>query len=273
MKRLLSFLAIAVVAVGAAVLIFKAAVPTPAESAQHSSANGSVGYLTPPQAAAFGRQVEQSLAAKAVAAAIVFRSAQPRDKLPDGIAYTHGAFWIARGAGQGGYAVYNLYHGDGDNLPVTRSQLKQDRPVDFMLGSAIDEAAVIVPTPDVQRKLLAVIGSPAYGAMHNDRYSLIANPLSDKYQNCNGFMLNVLAAAITGTTQLSAVRGYVKRTFQPSEIKVGGFKRLAAPLADRRIKTDDQRGGPLRTATYESLAAWMRGQGALDASYVVTRQR
>ena len=49
---------------------------------------------------------------------MVFRTGRARDKLPKGIAYTHGAFWVYRdiqtadGATAHGYAVYNLYAGD-----------------------------------------------------------------------------------------------------------------------------------------------------------------
>ena len=42
---------------------------------------------------------------------------------------------------------------------------------------------------------LAVIDSPTYEALHNPVYSLVANPWTPKYQNCNNFMLDVVGAA------------------------------------------------------------------------------
>jgi hypothetical protein len=79
-------------------------------------------HLTIEAAAAFAKQIEEALAAKGVRLAMVFRTGRPRDKLPKGISYTHGAFWayvpITTAAGETiyGYAVYNLYHGDGAAL-------------------------------------------------------------------------------------------------------------------------------------------------------------
>ena len=46
--------------------------------------------------------------------------------------------------------------------------------------------------------------------------------------------------------------------------------RIFGPLVDRRIKTDDQ-SGPIRTATYESMAAFLRENGLLETAYILTR--
>jgi hypothetical protein len=53
-------------------------------------------------------------------------------------------------------------------------------------------------------------------------------------------------------------------------IQAGPVKRLLAPLADPRIKTDDQ-ARVLVTATYESMSAFMKDNGLLEASYILNR--
>jgi hypothetical protein len=245
-------------------------------AADSGSAPAADTRLTPEQAAAFSKQIETDLAAKGARLAIVFRTGRPHNKMPRGISYTHGAFWVYRtihtqdGRDLPGYAVYNLFQGDGKTLPVTQSYLAQDWPFDFVRGSAVDDVAIIIPSPEMQRRIVAVMDSPTYARLHNPSYSLIANPLSSKHQNCNGFMLDVIASAAWDTTDPAQIRADEKAHFHPSVIEAGPVKRLLAPLADPRIKTDDQ-SHTLVTATYESMSAFMKDNGLLQASYILNR--
>lgn len=257
----------------AAVLCLAPAAPA---LAQDSSARSIVQHLKPAEAAAFSKQVERELAAKDARLAIVFRTGRPRAALPEGISYTHGAFWVHRqinaadGRKLSGYAVYNLYMGDGKTLPRNQSQLVQDWPLDFMRGSAVDDVAVIIPSPEMQRRILATLDSPSYAALHNPNYSLIANPWADKYQNCNGFMLDVIASASWNTTDPAKIRANLKAHYQPTVVKAGPLVRFFGPMADSSLRTDDQQG-PLRTSTYESISAFMKANGLLQESYVLKR--
>jgi hypothetical protein len=244
--------------------------------AQDSSARSIVQHLKPAQAAAFSKQIERELAGKDARLAIVFRTGRPRAALPEGISYTHGAFWVHRqinaadGRKLSGYAVYNLYMGDGKTLPRNRSQLVQDWPFDFTRGSAADDVAVIIPSPGMQRRLLRLLDSPTYPALHNPNYSLIANPWAGKYQNCNGFMLDVIAAASWNTADPAKIRANLKAHYRPTVVKAGPLMRLFGPMADSTLRTDDQQG-PLRTSTYESISAFMQANGLLQQSYVLKR--
>lgn len=140
----------------AALAAFLSVTAVPA-AAQDSSARAVAAHFTAPEAATFSKQIERDLAAKDARVAMVFRTGRSRDKLPEGIAYTHGALWIYRtiqtadGRSVSGYAVYNLYAGDGPNWSRTESRLVQDYPFDFTRGSAVDDVAVIVPSPEMQR--------------------------------------------------------------------------------------------------------------------------
>lgn len=219
--------------------------PAPA-IAQDSSAPAAVGHLGPVEAAAFGKQIERDLAGRNARVAIVFRTGRARESLPEGIRYTHGAFWVHRdiAAADGraslkGYAVHNLYHGDGASLPIDRSYLKQDWPTDFTRGSAVDDVAVIVPSPEMQRRLLALIDGPHYARLHNPSYSLIGNPLSASHQNCNSFMLDVISSAAWSTTDTRQLEANLKAHFRPTVVKAGLLLRTFGPMADKRLKTDD----------------------------------
>lgn len=251
---------------------------TPARAQDSVSTSAKSRHFTPEEVARFSKQIENDLAGRGARVAIVFRAGRARETLPKGIAYTHGAFWVyrdvrtAEGAVEPGYAVYNLYAGDGKAWPTTTSRLVQDFPFNFTNGSSVDDVAVIIPSPEMQRRILGVIDSPTYAALHNPSYTLIANPLSSKHQNCNGFMLDVIASAVWQTPDREQIRANLKAHYTPTTVQAGAVMRLFAPLADPRLKTDDQ-SGPLRTATYESMAAFMRDNGLLQATYSVTFAR
>ncbi len=247
-------------------------------SAQDSSVRAISQHLSAEQAAAFSKQVERDLAAKGARVAMVFRAGRMRDQLPEGIAYTHGAFWVYRdiktadGGTIKGYAVYNLYAGNGTDWSKIESRLVQDFPLDFTRGSTVDDMAVIIPSPEMQRRILAVIDSPTYQAVHNPAYSLVANPWSRKYQNCNNFMLNVIGAAIWQTDDPLQITANLKAHYEPTVVKTNAVMRLFGPIADQRLRTDDQ-DGTVRTATYESMAEFMRENNLLQEAYVFNFQR
>lgn len=240
------------------------------------SAQAAPAYLTGEQAADFSKQVERNLAEKGARLAIVFRTGETRDQLPEGISYTHGAFWtfvpitLDDGRSINGYAVYNLYHGDGKTLPVDKSYLHQDFPFDFVAPTAVDDVAVIIPSPEMQRRILAIMQSPDYNKLHIEPYSLVSNPHDIKYQNCNEFMLDVIAAAAWETTDMVQIKANLKQHFKPAEVKTTLLERLFAPIAQKRIKTDDQ-GSRILTATYESMAAFMQDNGLLQETYILHR--
>ncbi len=247
-----------------------------ADGSGFSAQGAAASHLTGEQAAAFSKQVERDLAAKSARVAIVFRTGRPRSELPDGIAYTHGAFWsfvpitLDDGREINGYAVYNLYHGDGNTLAKDKSYLHQDFPLDFVAPTAVDDLAVIIPSPEMQRRIMEVMASPAYRALHIEPYSLVSNPHDIKYQNCNEFMLDVIAAAAWDTTDMEQIKVNLRKHFKPTEVKTGLIERLLGPIADSRLKTDDQRGA-IMTATYESMSAFMRDNGLLQETYILRR--
>lgn len=240
------------------------------------SGAGVKAYLTPAQTAAFAKQIETDLAAKDAHVAIVFRVGRPRKDMPEGISYTHAAFWVygdikgADGQIYKGYSVYNLYQGNGHDLPRDRSYLAQDFPIDFVGGTQADDVGVIIPSPEMQRRIFAVINSPVYAKLHIDDYSIVANPLNARYQNCTEFVLDVIAAAAWQTDDYAQIKADLGAHFQPTVVKVNALSRLFGPLVDRAVKTDDQ-DGPILTATYESLGRFMTDNGLIQQTYRIDR--
>lgn len=231
-------------------------------------------HFTAPEAAVFAKQVERDLAAKDARVAIVFRSGRARSKLPAGIAYTHAAFWVysdikgADGQAYKGYAVYNLYEGDGASLPADQSYLAQDYPLDFMMANQVDDVAVIIPSSEMQARLLALIGSPAYERLHVPAYSLVSNPFDARYQNCTEFVLDVVSAAAWDTHDPAQIRADLRAWFKPTVIHANPLVRAFGPMFQPGLKMDDQ-PGPVETATYESIAAFMQQNHLIATTYVL----
>ncbi len=249
----------------------RGSVPLPG-SAQAAAAP----HLDAEQAAAFSKQIEHDLAAKGARLAVVFRTGEPRETLPEGITYTHGGFWAyvpittEDSRVLHGYAIYNLYHGDGKTLAVDKSYLHQDFPFDFASASGVDDVGVIIPTPEMQRRILTIMDSADYRKLHIADYSLVSNPLDIKYQNCNEFMLDVIASAAWNTTDMAQIKANLKKHFKPTVVKTSSLERLFAPMMHKEIKTDDQ-DSKIVTATYDSMAAFMKDNGLLQTAYVLRR--
>ena len=163
-------------------LIFSFTSSVYAHATGFSSASSQAGekiHFSTEQILKFAKKVEKTLAAKGARVAILARKGRPMSEMPEGMNFTHTAFAvyseITTGDGRKllGYAIYNLYQ--QDKTPDV-SDLVQDFPVDFFAGVAVLEAGIIIPSAELQKRLLEVIASPTYKTLHDPHYSVIANP-------------------------------------------------------------------------------------------------
>ncbi|MCK0094797.1 DUF2145 domain-containing protein [Yoonia sp. F2084L] len=222
--------------------------------------------------ASFANKVQRDLAGRGARVAIVSRVGRDPAVLPNGINYTHVAFWVYSritledGTTGQGYRVYNLYQRDGD---LTHSDLVQDSPGDFFAGAHSLDAGVIIPDPRLQRKLLDVIASPTYAALHNARYSVLANPRTGQFQNCTEHTLDVLMAALYDTDDPQQIKANIGAYFAPQPVQLNGLQRLFAPAASQALTTADH-GANVGTATFGSIARFMQANGLEDEVYRIT---
>lgn len=209
----------------------------------------------------YSQQLIDNLKSKNADFAIISRAGQARKRLPDGVNYTHSAFWVSNEIGS--YDVYNLYHGEKNKLI---SSLVTDAPLDFIRPTRADDVGVILPTPDFQMVMKAYIGSKFYGRTHNPSYSLISNPFDPRYQNCNEFVLNELASAIWQEPDMAKMIEKLPATFKPTEIKAGPIKRFLGPIVDERLimKDHDQ---IIATTTREDLIEFLTSQNVVGETY------
>ena len=128
----------------------------------------------------FAKQVERYAAEHQAHAFIIGRVGRPQKELPKGIHFTHtavavySAITLDDGSTEYGYAIHNLYQRADD---PGRSDIIVDYPVDFFWGAQTLKAGIVIPTPAVQERLIALISEQKHLGLHNPRYSVVANPL------------------------------------------------------------------------------------------------
>ena len=236
-----------------------------------SQAGGEI-YYEPEQIIKFAKKVERTLASKGARVAIIARVGRPRNKLPDGVSYTHTAIAVysqittADGRKIPGYAIHNLYQ-KGDE--PDKSYLMQDFPVDFFAGVQVLEAGLVIPSPELQKRILRVLGSPAYKALHNPRYSVIANPFTLEYQNCTEHTLDIIIAAIYETNDIKVIKANEKAYFEPQPVNVSPLKLMLGSMFVADVTTSDHPDSPV-TSTFTTIGNFLKKYNASSEFITVT---
>ncbi len=235
-----------------------------------SRQGGEASQFAPETIIRFSKKVERALAARGARVAILARMGRPPAQLPEGMHFTHAGFAVYSeittrdGRKLPGYAVYNLYQNGA--RPDT-SALVQDYAVDFFAGVAVLEAGVVVPSPELQQRLLELIASPTYASLHEPRYSAIANPYTLGRQNCTEFVLDVVNAAIYQTDDIRKIKSAERSYFTAQKVNVSPLKLMFGSMFSSEVSLSDQPGEPV-TATFESITRYLEkyDQGAVSFS-------
>ena len=225
----------------------------------------------PAKIAALAKKIEREIAQRGARVAVISRTGRPPEDLPPRINFTHVAFAVysqittTEGDTVPGYATYNLYQ--SNEVPNT-SFLKQDYPLDYYAAVYALKAGVIIPTPKLQMKLLKVIFSDTYAALHNPDYSAISNPFDVGLQNCTEFVLDVINAAVYDTSDRRQIKANIEAYFEPEPVRVSGFELFLGSLFAPDISLSDH-SGPVRTATVGSIARYMEANYLADEVFTV----
>lgn len=220
----------------------------------------------------FALRVNDQLDSRRANVAIIARCGRPRSEMPAGVRYTHVAiavFEAVRGADGipfHTYAVYNLYQ---DSAQEDRSYLKQDLMYHFVAGIDAPDVAISIPIEPLQKRLLAVIRSPAYRELYIPAYNLLANPWADRYDNCATHTLKVVVAAIYDTTDRARINANIRAYFTPTPIRLGFLRSLGSHFMTA-VKHDDAAPSGLQTATYDSMQAFLQSNRLLSDSFTLS---
>lgn len=223
------------------------------------SQQGGESQFTLEEVAILTKKLEKTMAEKGARVFIIGRNGRPVEELPRGVEYTHVAFGVYSkiqtddGRIIPGYAFYNLYQDDKDGA---KSKLVTDYAIDFLAGIYESRVGVVIPTPELQKRLLSFVGTADYESLHNPEYSVMANPYNDKYQNCTEYVLDVINASIYQTMDPQELKLSAKDYFKAHDIHVSPFKTLLGSMFVPGVRKDDH-VGQIKTATYTTIAAYL----------------
>ncbi|MBW1650073.1 MAG: DUF2145 domain-containing protein [Deltaproteobacteria bacterium] len=231
-------------------------------------------YFEPERIIKFAKGFEKSLAKNGARVAIVARVGRSRDKLPEGINFTHTAIAVysqittVNGRKIPGYAIYNLYQ--RDKQPDI-SDLIQDYPVDFFSGVQVLEAGVIIPSPEIQASLLNVLISDNYKKLHNLKYSVISNPFTLDLQNCTEHTLDLLFSAIYKTNDIKRIKKNEEAYFEPQSININPIKLALGTLFAADVTTSDHPNKPV-TATFTTIGRFLQKYDKKTKVYIIKEE-
>lgn len=213
----------------------------------------------PEQIVSFAKNVEKYAAGQGARAFVIARVGRPQKDLPRGIRFTHTAvalysdITLDDGELVKGYAIYNLYQ-KADQL--NQSQLITDYPADFFWGADQLTAGIIVPTQEIQTRLIDIITTGKNQQLHNNNYSVIANPMNAQLQNCTEHTLDMLNAAIYQTVDIAKLKANTKAYFTPQRVHTSRVKLMFGSMLQDDITTKDHTG-KVATSTFTSIAQYL----------------
>ena len=235
------------------------------------SALGAEAQLPVEQVEDFATQLEPYAAKQGARAFIIARIGRPENELPKGIKFTHTAIALyseislESGEKVNLYAIHNLYQKTDQR---DKSELVIDYPVDFFWGVNALKAGIIIPNADVQQRIIEVIASGKDQQMHNENYSVIANPFNNEFQNCTEHTLNIINAGIYQTTDLALLKSSAKQHFQAQRVKVNPLKLLLGNIFVEDVSTKDH-SGRVRTTTFSTISQYLEENELLAKAVVL----
>ena len=213
----------------------------------------------PEKIISFAKNVEKYAASQGARAFIIARVGRPQKDLPKGIRFTHTAvalysdITLDDGELIKGYAIYNLYQ---KAEQLDESQLITDYPADFFWGADQLIAGVIIPTQEIQTRLIDIITTGKNQQLHNYHYSVLANPMNAELQNCTEHTLDMLNAAIYQTTDIAKLKANTKAYFTPQPVHTSRIKLMFGAMLQDDITTKDHTA-KVATTTFTSIAQYL----------------
>ena len=131
------------------------------------------------------------------------------------------------------------------------------------------EAAIVVPRPDVQARLLPALQDNARVAQLNTpAYSMVAYPWAQTYQQSNQWAIETLAMTQdpAAQTRTRAQAWLQLQGYQPTTLHIGPLKRLGGRLTAANIAFDDHPNEKrfsdrIETVTVDSVFTWLNRSG------------
>lgn len=144
------------------------------------------------------------------------------------------------------------------------------------------EAAVVIPRPEVQARLLPALQDNARVAqLHTPAYSMVAYPWALTYQQSNQWAIETLAMALEPAahtrplyTRADAQAWLRLHDFSPTTLNLGPLQRLGARMTAANVAFDDHPDAKrfsdrIETVTVDSVFQWLRRSGLGGPVHVI----
>ncbi len=197
-----------------------------------------------------------------------------RDLSKNGLRYSHMAI-AHRDHPKGRWFLTHMLNECGTGA----SSLYDEGLGNFFLDDVfVFEALIVIPTPDLQARLLAVMATPLPLNLHQKSYSLIAHPFSTRHQNSNQWVLEQIAAALAPAgavaSRADAQRLLRERGYAPGAISIGPFERIGARLFAANVyfndhSNDEMQAGRYQAVTVESVIRFVEQMQTLGTRQIV----
>ena len=206
-------------------------------------------------------------------AQVVLLGRQGQDLRKYGLQYSHMG-WAYKSATGDWRVVHKL-----NECGTAQSRIYRQGLGEFFLDDLWRyQAVVMVPTPEVQQKLLLSLSANAQATkLHHSAYSMVSYPWSQRYQQSNQWAMETLASAmepqkINNRQQAQAWLQY--QGYQPSDLRLGTFTRLGGRVTSANIAFDDHPpekrfAGHIETVTVDSVLRFLQTAQLAAAPIVV----
>jgi len=219
----------------------------------------------------------QALDASGAQVVVLARAGQDLSKY--GLHYSHLGFAYRQPDGNGGPGAYvwrvlhKLNHCGTQEAALYRQGLGE-----FFLDDLWRlEAAWVVPAPEVQARLLALLqDEPRSLSLHQRPYSIVSYAWGQKYQQSNQWAIETLAAAMEPAvrTRTQAQAWLQFKGYEPSVLIIRPLTRLGGRLSAANVAFDDHPNEKrftdrIETVTVDSVFAWLQRSGLGGAPVTV----
>lgn len=127
------------------------------------------------------------------------------------------------------------------------------------------DALILIPSLEVQQRLVARLNGEAPLRLHQAKYNMVAYSFSSRYQNSNQWALEVLAEGLSGKTfagREEAQRWLMESGYRPSTLQIPLLTRLGGRMFKANVAFDDhptdrRMAGQIDTVTVDSIADFL----------------
>ncbi len=210
-------------------------------------------------------------------AQVVLLARAGQDLSKYGLRWSHLGFAYKQPDGNGGHlwrVLHKLNHCGTQEAAIYRQGLGE-----FFLDDPWRlEAAWVVPTPEVQARLHALLLHEQRAiALHHRPYNLVSYPWSRKYQQSNQWVIETLAVAMESSVySRERAQAWLQfQGYQPSVLIIRPLTRLGGRLGAANVAFDDhpsekRYSDRIETVTVDSVFAWLQ-RAQLGGAPVVLR--